>query len=914
VIRKLSIVLVLSFTFATSAASSGLETVYDGAYRVTALDVAVDGTSVWVATSWGIALHETSTGTPRPVVTRPLAGTTSSVEVGSSRVYVGSGSTVHVFARSGSVNHVGSGDASGTINDLLLIGSYLYAATSSGVEQFDLLDPDKPLAIRTLTTSTGFALRLAVAGTSLYAADGDSSVEVYNIQIPSFPQGIGSFGSLARTQAVSEAGGRLYVSDGQKTDIWFGTGASMSPVGTIAAGGNSVIPFGNGSVYMAGDDRRLRVFDVTAASKPVKIFVSDAGPVGGTVNRLLRIATEGTRLHVAAGDAGLQTWETSGFEAPFLIRGYEGPSVGSVAAFTGGVVATLGTAGLARYDVGDGGELTERGAWDSGTASVAQDASDSTLLVSSGSRLRRFDLTPSTPVETGSVTLAAPVRSAVLVNGNAVAVLFDQTVWNVDFTAGSVSKANLGEARPLFVAAGNGDLAFAEFNEDGTTTVLFFDGGNLEASPVTSIVDGAASSGIALSNARVACFTFRGISLVDFSAGGAVTVIPESNIAIARDLTLSGTTLLILTSTSLQVWNTASQTLEQDVALEGSVTAVAHSASQPSAIVGTGEGLVSVQFASGSEPDFVEDATGGTTRYFREALLGDRALHLWDGRDVLSRVLDLSGIPGPGRVVSAAESAIGVAAVGERLYFLTPAGEVAGYSAAGLKVVSYQVDESVDQRLLSIRSVAGALWVSVEVNCLSGGCEFRTLVLDPRSEITKTATMSGGVIAADERGTAVRAIFEVPDEIRTIDVASPYHPTVVAQSSSTGSPVALAYDQKRGATYVLGDVLYVYDSGLNLAAQLLEPYEADPTGRLGYIDQGIHVLDDQAVVTGRTFSPQVYTINSATAWFPAELPGSGAAAVRSSVVRGGMLYLLSDYSLEIWSSSPIAVPRRRPIR
>lgn len=896
------------------AAAGDLEVVYDGAYRMTALDAALDGSRLWVATSWGIALHDLSDGVPRPVVTRPLGGTTSSVEVGSTHVYVGSGRTIHVFARESAEMVIETADAAGTINDLLLTGSYLYAATSTGVEQFDLLSPGKPVKARSLPTSTGFATRLAVMGSTLYAADGDTSVEIYNIQVPSLPQGIGSFGALARTQAVSEAGGRLYVSDGRRTDIWSGTGANLTRTGSIAAGGSAVIAVGSRFIYLAGDDRRLRGYDVASAAEPVGIFVSDAAPVGGTVNRLLRIVGEGTRLHVAAGDAGLLTWETSGFEAPFLLRSYATGTGESLASYAGGVVVAGSDSGLVRYAVGAEGDLSARTSWDADVVSVVHDSTPSTLLVASGANLRRFDLAMNPPAQTGSVNLPTAVRSAVLRDGSAIAVLVDQTAWSVDFAAGSAAKLDLGDAKPLFVAAGDGDLAFADFNEDGTTTIRFYAAGNLAASPVAATVEGAASSGIVLSGRRVGCFTFRGITMVDFSAGATVSVLPGSNVGIAAGIDLSGTTFFLLTATSLQVWDTIAGRPVRVAALEGPATAVAHAAGQTSAVVATSEGLVTVQFVNGTEPPANTARSGGNNRYFREALFGSRTLHLWDGRDLASAPVDSQGLPGPWRELRPAEAGIGAAAVDDRVYVVTPGGMVAGYSAAGRKEATFQIDEGADQRILSLRSVAGALWVSVEVNCLSGGCEFRTLVLDPRAGISKTATLSGGAVAATVEGSSAWALFQVPDEVRSLDVSNPYQPAVTAQTASTGEPVAIARDTKRGATYVLGDRLYVYGDGLALAGQLLEPWEVDPSGRVSYIDQRVHVLDDVAVVTGREFSPAVFTIGASTAWFPVETPGTKAAAVRSSVKREGRLYLLSDYSLEIWSPLGDVPPRRRPVR
>ncbi len=914
VIRRQLAQLVIALLAIFPAVADDLESIWDGAHRSTALDVALDDSNLWVATSWGIARYEIVNGIPRRVVTRPLPGNTAAVVVGSARVYVGSGSAVYALARGGEGEVLGTGTSPGSISDLTLVGSYLYAATSAGVVQFDLIDPDKPVASRTLSTSTGFAVRLAVVGTTLYAADGDASVEAYTIEVPSFPQGVGSFGSLPRTRAVSEAGGRLYVSDGQRTEIWFGTGAQVTMVGAVAAGGNAVVAEGSQFVYLAGDDRRLRAYDVSSASSPVKLFSSETGPVGGTVNQFLQLVMDGKRLYIAAGDAGMQTWDTSDFAAPFLLRAHDTSTGSSVVSFKGGAVAAREENGLLRYGVGSDGAISELASWDIDKVSTPLDATEATLLVATGTRLRRFDLSQNPPAETGSVALSGGIRSAVLHDAGAVAIQTDRSVWSIDFTAGTASQISLGTAAPLFVAADGRDVAFAEFGEEGTTTVLYYPEGNFGETPGTATFEGAATSGITLSARRVACFTFRGITLVDFSTGGAVSVIPGSNIGIARDIELSGTTLFLLMSSSLQVWDVVTREKTRDVGLEGSTTAVAHAAGESSAIVASSEGLAAIQYATGSPPPSLASIPAHSNRYFTTALMGDGMLHLFDGRDLATAPLDSAGIPGPGRVLKPDVAAIDVEAIGESVYFLTPDGNVRGLTVAGKEVASYRVDESPDQRILSMRAVAGALWVSVEVNCLSGGCEFRTIVLDPRGGLAKTAMMSGSAVDASEEGSEIWAIFEVPDEIRAIDASDPYHPVTTASTTSTGDPVSIARDTKRAAVYVLGDLLYVYGNTLNLTGQLLAQWSPDPSGRVGYIDQQVHVIGDCAVVTGRTFEPTVHEITSATVWNPQPVPGSRAAAVRSAVRNGTKLYLLSDYSLEIWSSTPVTTPRRRPVR
>lgn len=891
--------------------------VYDGAYRTTALDTAIDGNDLWVATSWGLELFDASVDPPRPVTTVPMPGTTSSVAAAGGFVYVGSGTKVFVMREeSGTPVVVGSVDVGGTVNDLLLVAQYVFAASSVGVVQIDLILPDRPAVVRTLATTNVSAQSLARFEGTLYAADGDSTVEAYNVQIPSFPQKIGTFNSLVRSLWVSEASGRLFVSDGQQTEVFAGSGALMNRVGTLAVGGNAAVAGSGSVVFLVGDDRRLRAFEVSGTGSS-KLFASESAPLGGTVNRYLELVGANGRLHGAAGDAGLTSFDARGFDAPFPLRGYAFGQMTSAVSLGTSVVSSAAGGGLFKYALGASGELTPQTNWDIGTASVVRDGSASRVLTSAGTKVRLWDVSQNPPTELSSVTLSTSVASAALNGAGGVAVLADQTVWSLNFSAtqGVATKLDLGGAKPLFVERGATDLAFAEFDESGTTTIRYYTGGILTASPAIATIEGATTSGIGVSGTGlVAGVTFKGISVVNFGTGGSVSTYPGTNSVLARDVQMSGGALFILTESTLQHWDTATRTLKREVALDTAGVTTHAAGGSTSAVVATAEGLSTIQYATTSKVPSQLTA-GVTNRYYRDAVAGDRLLHLFDSRSVDIVSLDSSGMPGTPRKVPLSGSIVDIAPVGQSLYVLATSGAVTGYSAAGVVASSYQVNESADQRMVGMRAVAGALWVTVEAGCLSGACELRTLVIDPRSALVKSTTLTGGAAAATAEGTRAWAAFNLPGEIRVYDVTDPWHPVQLMQRASTGNPVAIAHDAARGAVYVLGQRLYVYtDTQLADAGTLLDAYTSDPSGRVGYVDQQIHVTGNCALITGRAFSPLLFRINSAANWSVEPLPGSAAAAVRASVVTGGKAYLLSDYSLEIWSSTGATPVRRRPAR
>jgi hypothetical protein len=581
------------------------------------------------------------------------------------------------------------------------------------------------------------------------------------------------------------------------------------------------------------------------------------------------------------------------------------------------VVSAKAAGGLFKYALGASGELTPQTNWDVSTAWNVRDGSGTKVLTTAGGRARLWDVAQNPPVEVSSVTLGAAIVSAALNGSGGVAVLADQTAWAIDFSKlqGTATKLDLGGAKPSFVERGGSDIAFADLNESGTTTVRYYNGGNLTSAPAIATIEGATTSGLGVSGTGlVAGVTFKGISVVNFGQGGAVSIYPGTNSIIARDVQMTGNSLFVLTASTVKYFDAATKRLEREVALDTTATTVHSTSGSGSAVVATAEGLSTFQYATTSRPP-VALGFGSSNRYFRDAFAGDRLLHLFDGRAVSTLPLDSSGMPGIASNLSLSGSIVDIAPIGTSLHVLAIDGTVTGYSAAGTATTTYRVNESGDQRVVGMRAVAGALWVTVEVNCLSGACELRTLVLDPRTTLAKSATLQGGVSAATADGTKAWAIFSVPAEIRAYNVADPYHPVQLTQRASTGNPVAIAHDAARAVVYAVGQRVYAYgDAQLTDAGTLLDPYVSDPSGRVGYVDQQIHVTGNCALLTGRTFSPLLYRISGAANWSAEPLPGSGAAAVRSSAMTGGKVYLLSDYSLEIWSSTGSTIVRRRPIR
>ena len=61
---------------------------------------------------------------------------------------------------------------------------------------------------------------------------------------------------------------------------------------------------------------------------------------------------------------------------------------------------------------------------------------------------------------------------------------------------------------------------------------------------------------------------------------------------------------------------------------------------------------------------------------------------------------------------------------------------------------------------LAIVAAGNAVWLAVSRGCTTGGCEKKTLVLDPRTLATN-ATLDGGVVDATTAGNTAYAIFDL---------------------------------------------------------------------------------------------------------------------------------------------------------
>ena len=876
-------------------------------FRASYLDIAVDGNDLWAATSYGVSLFDRSLDPPALVVAFPLPGVTRVVRATNGLAYVGSGSSLYVVRKNGrTLQLLRTIDAGATVNDLLLTTLDLYVATTAGLTQWDLLDPTTPSKTPAIfTTSTPNVRSLAISGSTLFAADGDTSVEAFNISVPSIPNGIGTITSLPGSIAVSAANSRLYVSDGFTTDIFAsaeGGGSSAIKLARDSFGAVAVAPINTTAIFAAGADNRVRAFDLAASASPVELFRAELFPGGGTVNRIGRVAIASNRLYVAGGDLGLLTYDTTSFATPFALRSYATgatTSVVSLATSTGiNVYVSRAATGITEFSQTSVGALTQLRSWDSNNDTV-WDGGNNFLLTSSGAIASFWALSSATPTRVSTLTLRAPIASAVLIGTTGYFVLNETTggtLWSADLAPATpaAQQIALTAIKPSFIARSGSALVLAELKSDGTTSLSYFAAADFTKTPVTTNIAGLATGGVALSGSTAAISTFSGVTLADFASGSTGTL-PQSNGAIARRLAFAGTTLVELTDSALVLWNTQTRTLTKQFTLPAVPVSVHVGPDNAVADVATEDGITSVQLAATTRvPSLLSTSNGNV--YYKKLVAGSQRLYFFDGHnvDVFTNTMQYTGGIRTPLVVDVAASESAVFTIQNNL-------AVTAYGREGNALTTSAINEGTDAQAQSIASAGGTAWASIVLNCHSSGCEGKTIVFDPKSAFAQTATMTGAVRDVVTSGNRAYVLTELPNEVRVVDITDPAHPVVLFTHATEGAqpPSSIAF--ANGTVYVLGEKLYTYAAGdLSKTGEQLASAVFDPA------TQKIRADGACVAYTGRDFSPQFLggtpvVTSPANARFVASQPGT--------------LYFLTDYSLEIWSAKPLPQPaRHRPSR
>jgi hypothetical protein len=866
---------------------------YSGQFRTTAFDVSLDNEYLWLATGYGVQLLRRNGTEVTALDAIALPGATRIVRAnGSGYAYAGSGSRLYVLRRNGTqIETVRFVDTAGTIQDLQIHqGADLFVATAKGAAHYSLVPADSPMKSNAIfATSSQNVSKIAINGNTLYTADGDASVEIFNIQIPSLAQKTDQLTSvLAATAVFATSDNFVYVSDrfGQNTDVFSGT----TRLARMPIGATSFAPSATRVHFVAGPDRTVRAVDFNDLTRTTELFESLLPSTDGTENTIHAMVRSGDTVFVAAGDIGLVTFDATPLAKPAPLAGYvTGATTSSlVVADTAWLSNAAGT--IAEYKINPQGvSLAQQRSWTTGANALVHDYDDAKLLASSGDTATVWSLTPATPAVSLTVTFPAAIAKAVLHGNSIVAMLADGTIHKA---SGTTPQAVNVPAMASLARYGS-SIGLMQLLDDGRTVIHHYANGDFGTAARTYTLNGSAIGNLALDHTRAALFLFNGVNIVDLASGTA-TPIAGSNGVYPIQLAFAGDDLLVLADKTLYVYDDG-RTLARAQPL--TANAIGMGTAAPYAVIASSEGLIASLYLRD-----VPAATLTTSSSFYTKLLadGDR-LHLLsrDGIDIYSTAT--STAPHFFTSIRAA-NIVDVATTAGRVYTLSGGSTVTAYSHAGAILGQVTINEGIDTQPLSIAAAGNAVWVSISKGCLSGQCERKTLVLDPQTLLT-TDTMTGQAVDVAASGTRAYVLTDTPDQIRIVNITDPLHPSPLVSSDAPVNARSLAHGA--GNVYVLADKVYAFNN-TTLSATGTFLSAVTPTNA-----HQIRIAGTCALVAGRSANPELYTVPAFSAAGNAiELPSNA----RGMIATPSRVLVLTEHSIEVWSTDGDAGGKRRGVR
>ncbi len=211
---------------------------------------------------------------------------------------------------------VGVANVSGSADDIVIRGSYAYAAWGTGFAVFDLSEPTRPALVSSIPTP-GRSLSVALSGDYAFVSAGSAGVHVIDIFDPREPVLTGSSTTFGRAAAaIAAAGSHAYVADG-----WYGVSVlDLSNPAAPALVMNFDTPayvhglaLSGPDVYVASGEAGLYLFRLASPARP--LFVSSVDTPG----QARGVAVSGSYAYVADWLAGVQVVDLSDRFHPIIV-------------------------------------------------------------------------------------------------------------------------------------------------------------------------------------------------------------------------------------------------------------------------------------------------------------------------------------------------------------------------------------------------------------------------------------------------------------------------------------------------------------------------------------------------------------------------------------------------------------------
>lgn len=891
----------------TAALGQELRRTHSEAFRRPALDVAIDDDVIWIADGYGVTLA-TRQNPPVLVGSRAFPGTTSRLTIEGESTWIVSGTTLFRAMWNGqSVVVLSTRELGEAVYDIVGARGYLYLATPSGVVQIDTAIEGSRTV---LPTTSGVAVSLATDGATLLAADGDDTIEVYEIQFPQIPQKIGvAEHTIAGANRVYDVNGTLLVSNGRESQLFGSLRPPFTSLGKVSFGAATAAVGAPGIVFAAGQDTTVRAVDLRlSAGRPSIVFEQRLSPSAGTMNAISRIRSDGNFVYLAAGDLGLITYDIVGFGVPFpVVRSFVDGADSVVDLGTGQIVAANRSGVPRLYTIETSGALREMAQWPDQVGVTLLDHWNEVTIVAQAGTIRL--VRPSASV-TGQFSFNAAIRSGVVVDDTLWVTLSDRSLWRVSLPTGPPQKVDIAGANPSWLARGEGRLVLGSLNDDGTTTIHEIDPESSAAAD-SMMISGLATSGGAVGSGKVAVATFRGLSLLDVSAGSE-RVTPLGEGMVPRALEIASEEVVVLGIDAIERRSIIDGSLLGRVALLSPGLAIAAEDGATRVVAGSADAVYIVNLeTSAVQPEILEPLR--ELRIYSDMVASDRLVHLLEDESIYTRVSQNESLSAPINIQTFDGDLIDVTATTSGFCGVDSLGGVACFDGGGRLLGEGDVAALNDATFLSIHSMRDVVLVSLLEGCFGSGCRKRTVVGTMVSGVFQPAgEIEGEIVALDGSGDRFVLLSELPRELRLYELAGGTAMPVQIAAVPLGEQFfEVAIDAPRNAVYLAGERVVAYSlSSLSELGEVLPPIP--PSAGLSARDQGMELDGNRVLVIGRSPFLQVYRIDGPLSWVQEQIIPMPSTP-RRLVKDGSTFVILTDFSIELLETSE-PIRRRRAIR
>ena len=267
----------------------------------------------------------------QPDITREMRTLNRCIAVDDTHVYLGEGSMLTVLARAEFANAdpVSTTTLAGLARRMHLEGSTLYIANGqAGLTIFDISNPVAPDLLASVDTP-GDAWDVAIASQYAWIADGPGGVHVVDIGDLENPRRMATWRG-AEVYGATLADGRAYLASGfyDGLEILDATDPTAPrSLGSLNTPGRAYgIALSGERAYLADGFEGLTVCDISDPAAPALVYSDD------TPGYAHELTIRGSTLYVADGESGLRLYDITQGNHPQFITHYDPP--GDVRAVT----------------------------------------------------------------------------------------------------------------------------------------------------------------------------------------------------------------------------------------------------------------------------------------------------------------------------------------------------------------------------------------------------------------------------------------------------------------------------------------------------------------------------------------------------------------------------------------------------